>query len=262
MAPCRVNEAISCTSRGKSSGPLGVGSDHASSNGKSRDSSWILLWRAARVDGRRRAPGPSRRGRRFPYGPDGNRQGRQPALLAPKITAEVYWGHADQDQSMTPENIATLDRTLTERGAPYDPALRRSRARLHNVQHGRLQPRRLRSTLRGAVRAPHAHTAVLSAETRASASRPRHDRFRRHAAAPQAMASATEGSCRSGRPRAAAGFHYRPDPSDAADTPASGDGAGNHMFRRHPAFRGSADGVRGASGWRPSVTACSSSDAA
>jgi carboxymethylenebutenolidase len=37
-----------------------------------------------------------------------------PHLLAPKVKAEVYWGHADQDQSMTPENIATLDRAMDD----------------------------------------------------------------------------------------------------------------------------------------------------
>jgi carboxymethylenebutenolidase len=42
-----------------------------------------------------------------------------PHLLAPKVTAEVYWGHADQDQSMTPENIATLDRAMDEAGVRY-----------------------------------------------------------------------------------------------------------------------------------------------
>ena len=42
-----------------------------------------------------------------------------PHLLAPKITAEVYWGHADQDQSMTPENIATLDRAMDEAGVRH-----------------------------------------------------------------------------------------------------------------------------------------------
>jgi carboxymethylenebutenolidase len=35
-------------------------------------------------------------------------------LLAPRVRAEVYWGHADQDQSMTAENIATLDRAMDE----------------------------------------------------------------------------------------------------------------------------------------------------
>ena len=39
-----------------------------------------------------------------------------PHLQAPSVTAEVYWGHADQDQSMTPENIATLDRAMDNAG--------------------------------------------------------------------------------------------------------------------------------------------------
>jgi carboxymethylenebutenolidase len=37
-------------------------------------------------------------------------------LLAPDVRAEVYWGHADQDQSMTKENIATLDRAMGDAG--------------------------------------------------------------------------------------------------------------------------------------------------
>jgi carboxymethylenebutenolidase len=37
-------------------------------------------------------------------------------LLAPEVRAEVYWGHADQDPSMTAENIATLDRAMDDAG--------------------------------------------------------------------------------------------------------------------------------------------------
>ena len=37
-----------------------------------------------------------------------------PHLLAPQVRAEVYWGHADQDGSMTPENIATLDQAMDD----------------------------------------------------------------------------------------------------------------------------------------------------
>jgi carboxymethylenebutenolidase len=39
-----------------------------------------------------------------------------PHLLAPQVSAEVYWGHADNDQSMTRENIATLDRAMDDNG--------------------------------------------------------------------------------------------------------------------------------------------------
>ncbi|MEV5505706.1 dienelactone hydrolase family protein [Streptomyces orinoci] len=42
-----------------------------------------------------------------------------PHLLAGRIRAELYFGHADQDRSMTPQQIATLDRTLTEAGVPF-----------------------------------------------------------------------------------------------------------------------------------------------
>ena len=34
-------------------------------------------------------------------------------------TTEVYFGHADNDQSMTPENIAALERALEEAGVTY-----------------------------------------------------------------------------------------------------------------------------------------------
>jgi carboxymethylenebutenolidase len=42
-----------------------------------------------------------------------------PHLLAPKVRAEVYWGHADHDQSMTPEDIATLDRAMDDAGVRH-----------------------------------------------------------------------------------------------------------------------------------------------
>ena len=40
-----------------------------------------------------------------------------PHRSAGKIAAEVYLGHADNDQSMTPENVATVERALDEGGA-------------------------------------------------------------------------------------------------------------------------------------------------
>ncbi|HZE05622.1 MAG TPA: dienelactone hydrolase family protein [Solirubrobacteraceae bacterium] len=45
--------------------------------------------------------------------------GASPHRLAPSVSAEVYWGHADQDQSMTPENIAELDRAMDEAGVRH-----------------------------------------------------------------------------------------------------------------------------------------------
>jgi carboxymethylenebutenolidase len=42
-----------------------------------------------------------------------------PHLLAPRIRGEVYWGHADEDQAMTAENIATLDRALDDAGVRH-----------------------------------------------------------------------------------------------------------------------------------------------
>ena len=46
-----------------------------------------------------------------------------PHLLAPSVTAEVYWGHADQDQGMTPENIAALDRAMDDAGVRHTTEL-------------------------------------------------------------------------------------------------------------------------------------------
>ena len=51
-------------------------------------------------------------------------------LLAPHVRAEVYWGHADQDQSMTAENIATLDQAMDDAGVRHTTEL------YHGAQHG------------------------------------------------------------------------------------------------------------------------------
>jgi carboxymethylenebutenolidase len=40
-------------------------------------------------------------------------------LLAPHVRADVYWGHADQDQSMSPESIATLDQAMNDAGVRH-----------------------------------------------------------------------------------------------------------------------------------------------
>ena len=42
-----------------------------------------------------------------------------PHLSAGSISAELYLGHADNDHSMTPENIAALEQALEEAGARY-----------------------------------------------------------------------------------------------------------------------------------------------
>lgn len=42
-----------------------------------------------------------------------------PHLLAGRLEAEVYFGHADNDQSNTPEQVATLERALEEAGVRH-----------------------------------------------------------------------------------------------------------------------------------------------
>ncbi len=42
-----------------------------------------------------------------------------PHRSAGELTVEAYFGHADNDQSMTPENIAALERALDEAGVTY-----------------------------------------------------------------------------------------------------------------------------------------------
>jgi carboxymethylenebutenolidase len=42
-----------------------------------------------------------------------------PHLLADRITAELYFGHADQDSSLPPEQITRLDEALTAGGVRH-----------------------------------------------------------------------------------------------------------------------------------------------
>ncbi|MDX3642452.1 dienelactone hydrolase family protein [Streptomyces sp. MB09-02B] len=42
-----------------------------------------------------------------------------PHLTVPRITGEVYFGHADDDPSLPPEQIDLLDKTLTEAGVRH-----------------------------------------------------------------------------------------------------------------------------------------------
>jgi carboxymethylenebutenolidase len=42
-----------------------------------------------------------------------------PHLSSDRVQAEIYFGHADEDASMTPEQIATLDRALDEAGVRH-----------------------------------------------------------------------------------------------------------------------------------------------
>ncbi|MGH2857752.1 MAG: dienelactone hydrolase family protein [Solirubrobacteraceae bacterium] len=51
-------------------------------------------------------------------------------LLASRVRAEVYWGHADQDQSMTANDIAALDQAMDEAGVRHTTEL------YEGAQHG------------------------------------------------------------------------------------------------------------------------------
>jgi carboxymethylenebutenolidase len=42
-----------------------------------------------------------------------------PHLRAPEVAAAVYWGHADNDRGMTPENIAALNAAMDAAGITY-----------------------------------------------------------------------------------------------------------------------------------------------
>ncbi len=44
-----------------------------------------------------------------------------PHLRAPEVTAAVYWGHADNDQGMTPENVAPSTRRWMKPASPTPP---------------------------------------------------------------------------------------------------------------------------------------------
>lgn len=42
-----------------------------------------------------------------------------PHLRAPDVRATIYWGHADNDQSMSPDKIATLNKAMDDAGITY-----------------------------------------------------------------------------------------------------------------------------------------------
>jgi carboxymethylenebutenolidase len=50
--------------------------------------------------------------------------------LAARVRGEVYWGHADQDPSMTAENIAALDRAMEDAGVRHTTEI------YEGAQHG------------------------------------------------------------------------------------------------------------------------------
>lgn len=51
-------------------------------------------------------------------------------LLAARIRAEVYWGHADQDPSMTVQNIAALEQAMDDAGVHHTTEV------YEDAQHG------------------------------------------------------------------------------------------------------------------------------
>ena len=59
-----------------------------------------------------------------------------PHLGVGSITGELYFGHADADQSMTPEQIATLEKALDAAGVRYRSEVYTGRPpRLHHGRH-------------------------------------------------------------------------------------------------------------------------------
>lgn len=46
-------------------------------------------------------------------------QPSSPHLMAPQVGAEIYWGHADKDETMTAEDIAVLDQAMDEAGLSF-----------------------------------------------------------------------------------------------------------------------------------------------
>ena len=53
-----------------------------------------------------------------------------PHLLASRVRGEVYWGHADQDPSMTAQNIAALDQAMDDAGVRHTTEI------YEGAQHG------------------------------------------------------------------------------------------------------------------------------
>ena len=65
---------------------------------------------------------------------------QSPHLSAGALRAELYLGHADNDGSNSPEQIAALDAALDEAGVTHTHRGLRGRGpRLHDVGHARLQ---------------------------------------------------------------------------------------------------------------------------
>ena len=86
-----------------------------------------------------------------------------PHRLGRRLTAELYFGFADQDPSMTAEQIATLERALDEAGARYrSEVYERRAARLHDGRHAGLR--------RGRPRAPLPRAAARCSSVRFRAS--------------------------------------------------------------------------------------------
>jgi carboxymethylenebutenolidase len=84
-----------------------------------------------------------------------------PHLSAGDLKAELYFGHADQDRSMTAEQIAILERALDDAGARYRSELYAGAA--HGYTMGdtpRIRRGRVRTPLRGAVRVARPHVRI------------------------------------------------------------------------------------------------------
>ena len=80
----------------------------------------LLHGRAGGLATRRRVSGPGRSAGRLSRRRTRDRRSRQPAPVRRRdLTAELYFGHADQDPSMTTEQIEALDLALDDAGVSY-----------------------------------------------------------------------------------------------------------------------------------------------
>ena len=88
-----------------------------------------------------------------------------PHASASELDAELYFGFADQDPSMSAEQMATLGRALSDAGVRCARDLRGRSAWLHDGRYGRVQRGGPRAPLRGAARPARSDAPVRRSES-------------------------------------------------------------------------------------------------